>query len=59
MVQTSKHRWHLEGPKGNVLVEDLVLNSIREVIEYAKAYISSFSGWSYEINPLKESKNEI
>ena len=52
IVQTSQHKWKLVTPQGTVLTEDLTLNSVFDAERYVKAYISSFSGWSYAIVPL-------
>lgn len=54
MIQTSKHKWRIESPNGAILVEDLVIDSVKHAHDYVKGYISSFSGWSYELIPIRK-----
>jgi hypothetical protein len=49
MIETSKNRWELQGPKGNTISENIPVNSKIEAEEWVKAYISSYSNWQYEI----------
>lgn len=49
MKQVGRNRWDLIGPKGNRIAEDIYLYSRVEAIEWVKAYISSYAGWTYEI----------
>ncbi len=49
MTEVGRNRWDLIGPKKNVIVGDLLLYSKTEAEEWVKAYISSYSGWTYEI----------
>ena len=51
MIETSKNRWELQGPKGNTISDNISVNSRTEAEEWVKAYISSYSGWLYEIVP--------
>ena len=53
IIQCSKHKWRVEGPKGNVLTEDLTLNSKFAAEDYIKAYISSFNSYYYVVVPLE------
>lgn len=55
MIETSKNRWELQGPKGNTISENIPVNSKTEAEEWIKAYISSFTGWEYAMLP-KENK---
>jgi hypothetical protein len=54
MIQTSKHKWRIETSNGNVLVEDLVIDSLKHAEDYVKGYASSFVGWSYELIPIEK-----
>lgn len=54
MVEVSKNRWELLGPRGNTIAEGMIVNSRSEAEEWVKAYISSFLGWSYDIISLEE-----
>ena len=58
MVQTSRNRWKLLAPKGHVMVDDIVLSNIHEAKEFVDKYISSFTGWSYDVIPMKGEKHE-
>lgn len=54
MVQTMKQQWNLVGPKGNVMVEGIYLESPYKASEWCKAYISSFPTWGFEVIGLKK-----
>lgn len=56
MIQTSKHKWRLLGPKGNILIEDLNISCAYDAEQYVKSYISSFMSWTYEIIPINKEK---
>ncbi len=56
MIQVSKHRWDLVSPKGTVLTEGIILDSPFKAEEWVKSYISSYTGWSYEIMTKKVDK---
>jgi hypothetical protein len=59
MVQTMQHRWKIETEKGVVMQEDIILQNPTQAQGYVTNYISSFSGWTAEVVPLKkEKKNE-
>ncbi len=53
MVQINKYRWKLVAPKGHILVEDLSLGSPYLAEEWVKAYISSWTTYSYVIILMK------
>ena len=52
--QVSKHKWRIETTKGIVLVDELILDNPNQADEYARCYVSSFTGWMYEVVPLEE-----
>lgn len=52
LVETNRNRWDLIGPKGNPIASNIFLYSRIEAEEWVKAYISSFSNWTYEIVKL-------
>lgn len=47
--ENSNNLWDLIGPKGNIICEDIRLYSKLEAIEWVRAYVSSYNGWTYEI----------
>ena len=54
MVQTSKYCWKIVSPSGKVMIDCIFLNDADQAKEYIKAYISSFTGWGYEVEALNE-----
>lgn len=58
MIQTSRQLWKMVSSKGCVIKEDVMVYSEYEANEYVRKYISSFSGWSYVVLPIKGGKNE-
>lgn len=58
MVQTMQFRWKIETDQGHVLQDDIMLQNSYEANKYAQNYISSFSGWTVDIVPLKKEEDE-
>jgi hypothetical protein len=54
MVQVGPNRWELIAPNGTVLVDDIAAYTDYEAECWAKAYVSSYNDWEYEILPLEE-----
>lgn len=52
MIQTNNHRWQIKTLKGILILDDIHVDSAYEAEEYIRKYISSYQGWSYEIQPL-------
>ena len=50
--QVTQNRWRLENSKGDVLLDDLMLESLYRAEEWIKGYVSSFNNYRYEIIPL-------
>lgn len=54
IVQKTKFRWDITAmPLGHVMIEGLYFASPKHAHDWAKAYISSWPTWSYEV-VLKE-----
>lgn len=49
MQQKGKYRWQIVSPSGIVIKDDIMLNDALQAREYIKAYVSSYSGWDYEV----------
>lgn len=56
IVETANGRWRIENSKGDVILDDLRLESVFRAEEYIRAYVSSFNNYNYEVVPLKERK---
>lgn len=54
LVQTSRYHWHLESPKGTIMVDNLSFDSIWKAEDWVKAYVSSYNDWSYVIKPKEQ-----
>jgi len=52
MVQTSKYCWQILSPSGKVIVDSIFLNDASQARDYVKAYVSSFTGWGYEVKGM-------
>lgn len=49
LIQVNKYRWNLLGPKDNVMVEGLQLHTKVDAENWVKAYISSWTDYTYEV----------
>lgn len=56
MVQTMPRLWRIQSEKGIVLMDDIMVYSVREATDYVRRYVSSWDNWNYEVKPLEESK---
>jgi len=54
IVQVSKNRWKLETQDQVLILDDIMLYSIREAEDYAKAYISTWASWDFNVIPMEE-----
>lgn len=54
LIQKSKYRWELVGPKGDLLLEDGYFTSVYAASEWCNAFISSHPHWSYVIIELED-----
>ena len=58
MIQIHQANWTIQTATGTILKEDITLGLYDEAEEYVRKYITSFSGWSYEMLPLKPKTKE-
>lgn len=56
IVQETKNRWRVENGKGDMLVDNLMIESVYRAEQYIKGYISSYQNYRYEIIPLRRKK---
>jgi len=49
MVLVAPNRWDLIAPKGHILVEGIRLYSEDEAHNWTKAYVSSWTGYTFEV----------
>lgn len=58
MRQTSKYRWRLESPSGNVLQDNISVQDAHKAAAYAQCYVSSYNNWDYKLIPFQEEDSE-
>ena len=56
MVQVMPNLWQIESPNGFIMQKGIICGNIPEALEYVRSYASSFSWWTYEVVPLKDTK---
>jgi hypothetical protein len=54
MIQMSKANWQLVSHKGHVLQKNITCGTMAEALEFVRKYASSFSDWTFEVQPLKK-----
>jgi hypothetical protein len=52
MIQLSRYHWQIQAPSGVVILHSVYVNDTFHAKDYAKAYISSYPGWTYKIFPF-------
>ena len=53
LIQRTKFRWDVVSTSGHMMVEGVYFASTKHATDWAKAYISSWPAWTYEL-VLKE-----
>lgn len=59
MCQVMPARWEITTQNGTVLKRDINVGTNTDAYEYARAYVSSFSDWTFELVPLKKASNPV
>lgn len=53
LEQINPGKWRIVAPKGHVLIDDIMIGNVTDAKLFIEAYISSYSGWTYEIRMKK------
>jgi len=54
MRQTFPAKWELVSQNGTVLQKDITCGSFAEALEFVRRYASSFSDWTFSVEPMKK-----
>ncbi len=54
LVQIGLYKWNLVSPTGHVMVEDKQATTVKEAVDWAKAYISSHPHWMLDVVTMEK-----
>jgi hypothetical protein len=59
MIQVTDYKWQLTHESGNILVDDVFMPGRFMAEEYARAFVSSYQNWTYEMVLLPERVQDV